>query len=530
MAEAAPASAAQAAESYSKYNPWLTAVVATLPTFMEVLNTSIANVTLPHISGSLSAGIEDSTWVLTSYLIANAIVMPMTGWLSAIIGRRNLYVLCVIGFTLASILCGLATSLPMLVFFRLLQGFAGGGLQPITQAILVDTFPVRQRAQGMAVYGMTVVVAPVVGPILGGWIAENYSWRWIFLLNVPIGAISGALAWWLIADPPYLKRQNLVRVDWLSLALLSGWLGCMQMVFDLGQRYDWFASDAIFNMALVSAACGVTFLVRQWHHPQPIVNLRLLLERNFGLSTLIMALFGFMLYATTVVLPLFMQEVLDYTSSRSGMALAPGGLVIMVMMPLVGNVGQRLDVRWMIAAGFFVTGLSLWLMSGFTLDVTYGGIAYARAVQGFGLALTFVPINTLAYAFVDKRMRNEASALISLARNVGAGIGIAVSTTMIARATDAHRTYLVEHATPYSTAWTTALHQAAGASAAHSGDAVAGALAARIQLSHLVDLHASMLSYIDQFGFLALGVLLMIPPVLLMRRPQAPAPLAKSPS
>jgi DHA2 family multidrug resistance protein len=519
VADAPPAAAPAHAESFSKFNPWLTAVVATLPTFMEVLNTSIANVTLPHISGSLSAAIPDSTWVLTSYLIANAIVMPLSGWLAALFGRRNFYVGCVIVFTLASVLCGIATSLPMLVVFRLIQGLGGGGLQPITQAILVDTFPPRQRAMGMAVYGMTVVVAPVVGPIVGGWVAEEYSWRWIFLLNVPIGAISAFLAAWIIADPPYLVRRTSMAVDWTSIGLLSMWLGCLQMMLDLGERHDWFSSDLIFNLMLVSGVCGVAFLVRQWHHPEPVINLRLLLERNFLMSTIVMALFGFMLYATTVLLPLFMQELLGYTSSRSGMALAPGGLAIMVLMPVVGKISPLLDTRWMIAAGYAVIGVSLWMMGGFTLGVSFNDVAIARTVQGIGLAFTFVPINTLAYAYVARHHRNEASALLSLARNVGASIGISITTVLVSRGEQAHRALMIAHATVYDPAYRSAL--AAGTSAAyqHGGDPAAAVASATTSLSNLISLQSSCLSYLDQFALLAFGVLLMIPPVLAMRLP-----------
>jgi DHA2 family multidrug resistance protein len=516
--EAAPAPGAGAprAEHFSKVNPWLTAVVATLPTFMEVLNTSIANVTLPHMAGSLGAAVEDSTWVLTSYLVANAVIMPLSGWFSSLMGRRNFYVLCVAAFTASSVLCGLATSLPMLVFFRLLQGLGGGGLQPITQAILVDTFPPQRRAMGMAVYGMTVVVAPIIGPILGGWLAETYSWRWIFLINVPIGAISGFLAWSLIADPPYLPRRAFKAgdIDYISIGLLSVWLGGLQMSLDLGERYDWMSSDTIFLLALGSFAAGAIFLARQWWLPAPLINLRLLGERNFALSVGVMTLFGFMLYATTAVLPLFMQTVLGYTSMTSGAALAPGGLAILILMPLVGMIGPKVDVRWVIAAGFVVTTVSLWQMGGFDLGVDYRSIVWARALQGVGLAFTFVPINALAYAFVTKEQRNEASSILALGRNVGASVGIAVATALVTRSAEAHRTYLVAHLTPYDPAYQHLVGPA--------GDPAPSVLA---QLSALVSLHARGLAYIEEFTLLGTGVLLMVPLVLLMRRP--PAPVAR---
>jgi DHA2 family multidrug resistance protein len=520
------AAAAAHVEHYSKHNPWLTAVVATLPTFMEVLNTSIANVTLPHMAGTLSAGVEDATWVLTSYLVANAIVMPLSGWFSALMGRRNFYVACVIAFTLSSVLCGLATSLPMLVFFRLLQGLGGGGLQPITQAILVDTFPVEKRAMGMAVYGMTVVVAPIIGPILGGWVAEEYSWRWIFFINLPIGAISALLAWRLIEDPPYLKRHDTAKlqIDYISIGLLTVWLGGMQMALDLGERYDWFDSDAIYGLAIASIATGILFIARQWWGEHPLINLRLLRDRNFALSAGVMVLFGFMLYATTVVLPLFMQTVLGYTSTRSGAALAPGGLAIMALMPLVGAMGAKVDVRWVIAAGYVVIAWSLTVMAGFDLGVDFGSIAMARMYQGLGLAFTFVPINTLAYAFVAKEARNEASAILSLARNVGASVGIAIATASITRMTAAHRVALVAHATPYDPAYRQAVAGGVGRDLLAQGDPAGAALHTQAGLSQLIDVQARACAFIDEFWILGAGVLLMVPLVLLMKRVRATAP------
>jgi DHA2 family multidrug resistance protein len=518
-------SSAAAQDSFSRHNPWLTAVVATLPTFMEVLNTSIANVTLPHMAGSLGAAVEDSTWVLTSYLVANAIIMPLSGWFASLMGRRNFYVACVIAFTVASVLCGLATSMPMLVFFRLLQGLGGGGLQPITQAILVDTFPVQKRAMGMAVYGMTVVVAPIIGPILGGWIAETYTWRWIFFLNLPIGLISAALAFRLIEDPPYLKRKDLSRlsVDYLSIGLLTVWLGGLQMALDLGERLDWLSSDVIFLLGVASCATGVLFLVRQWHAREPLVNLRLLRERNFALSTIVMALFGFILYSTTALLPLFMQTVLGYTSTTSGAALAPGGVAVMLLMPIVGMLGPRVDVRWVIAVGYLVIAWSLWLMAEFNLEVDFGTIITARSIQGVGLAFTFVPINALAYAYVAKEARNEASSILSLARNIGASIGIALATVLVTRSGEAHRTYLVSHLTPFDPAYRQALDGSIARGLSASGDPVMSSLAAQTGLSQLAGLQAHGLAYLDAFAVLSLGVLLMVPLVLLMRRPAQPA-------
>lgn len=507
-------------ESYAKSNIWLTAVVATLPTFMEVLNTSVANVTLPQISGSLSAGVEDATWVLTSYLIANAVAMPLSGWCGAVLGRRNFFVLCVIGFSLASLLCGMAPSLGWLVFFRVLQGLAGGGMQPITQAILVDTFPVQRRAMGMAVFGLTVVIAPIIGPVAGGWIAEDYSWRWIFLVNLPIGAVAAGLAWWLIADPPWLRRRGRagLRIDHIGIGLLCLGLGCMQLFLDLGERSGWFAADRIFVLAVLAGLGLVLFVVWELRHPDPILNLRLLRERNFALACGIMLLFGLMLYSTTVVLPMFTQAVLGYTPMLSGEALAPGGIATMILMPVVGALAPRMDARWMVAGGFLVIALSLVLMGGFTSGVDYPHVALARALQGVGLAFTFVPINALAYAFVPKEVRSEASSILSLARNIGASIGIALSTAMVVSATAEHRSVLVGHLTPYDQPYVAAVAAATAQQAHATGDPVHAWLAAQAGIAGLAALQTQTLAFVDQFRWLGLGTLFMVPLVLLMRR------------
>jgi DHA2 family multidrug resistance protein len=507
---------------HSPYNPWLTAVVATLATFMEVLDTSIANVALPHIAGSLGAGVEDSTWVLTSYLVSNAIVLPTSAWISSLIGRKNFYMLCVAVFTISSLLCGLAQSLGMLVVFRLVQGIGGGGLQPSTQAILVDTFPPRQRGMGMAVYGMTVVVAPVIGPTLGGWITDNFSWRWIFFINIPVGIMSLLLSSRIISDPPYLLRRRgaqRFQIDVLGLALLSLGFGALQIMLDLGERKDWFASPWIRMWGIIAAVSLVWVAIHEWRHKDPIIDLRLLKDRNFGFSVLLMLIFGFILFGSTVLLPLLTQTLLGYTAMLSGLVLSPGALVIMVMMPLIGFLVTRIDPRLMIGFGVIMVAYSLYMMAQFNLQVDFWTVVIARMIQGFGLAFIFVPVNTVAYAFIAPQARNQASSLISLARNIGASVGIALLATTLARQTQTHRALLVGNISSYEPAFQQRIEPLTAAMQMQTGDPVNASLRAHAVLNQMLDFQARMLAFLDAFRWLAICFLILLPLVVFMKRP-----------
>ncbi|HLQ39218.1 MAG TPA: DHA2 family efflux MFS transporter permease subunit [Planctomycetota bacterium] len=521
----APATAAEHAAFHAPHNPWLIAVVATIATFMEVLDTSIANVSLPHIAGNLGASVTDSTWVLTSYLLANAIVLPATAWLSSAIGRTNYYMLSVALFSAASLLCGVAPNLGLLVACRVLQGLAGGGLQPMTQAIMIDTFPPHQRGMGMAVYGMTVVVAPVVGPTLGGWITDNYSWRWVFLINVPIGIVALWLSARYLSDPPFLRRrtgQSRWRVDFAGLSLLAIGLGAMQLVLDLGEREDWFASPWIQGaawLAVITLLGGIWWAFR---HPDPIVNLRVLRDRNLGLSCLHMLVFGAVLFASTALLPLMMQTLLGYTAQLSGMALSPGGMVIAVMMPLVGWLVTRVDARWMVLTGIVIIAVALLQFAALSLTVDLRTLVLVRMLQGLGLAFVFVPINTIAYASISPAARNDASSLMSIARNIGGSIGIAYAGTMVARGGQTHRAQLVEHCSIYDPHYQAAAAAVRDRLLAGGADPAPAELVSHAVLDQLVNRQASMLSYLDQFRFQALAFLVLVPIVLLMRRRTAP--------
>src|SRR6202142_1691380 len=389
-------------------NPWIIAIAVTLATFMEVLDTSIANVALPHIAGSLSAGTDESTWVLTSYLVSNAIVLPLSGWISSIIGRKRFYMSCVAIFTVSSFLCGLAPNLGMLIFFRILQGAGGGGLQPSEQAILADTFPAAKRGMAFAVYGLAVVLAPAIGPTLGGWITDNFTWRWIFLLNIPVGILSLVLTSRLIQDPPHMKRKKLseTKIDYIGLGLVALGLGTLQVVLDKGQRDDWFESHFILWLTVISAASLIFVIFWEWHHKDPIIDLHLFRNRSFATSNFLMFMLGFALLGSTLLLPLFMQTLLGYTAERAGLALMPGGFTIMIAMPIVGFLLSRYNPRYLMMFGLMMLSFSLFHMTGFDLGADFRTLTLARMYQALGLAFLFVPINTAAYSGLPRDKNN----------------------------------------------------------------------------------------------------------------------------
>jgi DHA2 family multidrug resistance protein len=498
----------------------------TLATFMEVLDTSIANVALPHISGSLSAGSDESTWVLTSYLVSNAIVLPLSGWLSSLIGRKRFYMSCVALFTVSSFLCGLAPSLGVLVLFRILQGIGGGGLQPSEQAILNDTFAVEKRGMAFAVYGLAVVVAPTIGPWLGGWITDNFSWRWIFYINVPVGIISLLLTSVLISDPPYMKRTSLkrgFRIDYIGIGLISLGLGSMQIILDKGQRDDWLSSNFIrsfFVLMLIGIIAGIIWELRE---KEPVVDLRMLRNRNFAISTVAMFFLGFVLYSSTVLIPQFLQQQLGYTAQLAGMALSPGGFVIMCMMPVVGFLVSKVDTRVLMTFGCVVSSIALFLMAGWDLGLDYGHAVRARMLQSFGLAFLFIPINVAAFAYVPRELTNMGTGIINLARNIGASVGIATVTTMLDRRTQVHEARLTERVNIFSAAYHSTVNGIqARLLSAGSGLSQAGTQAQGM-IYNTVHRQAAMLAFIDNFKMLGVVFLGVIPVMLLLKKPKTPS-------
>ncbi len=509
-------------------NPWIIALAVTLATFMEVLDTSIANVALPHIAGGLSAGQDESTWVLTSYLVSNAIVLPLSGWLSSIVGRKRFYMSCVALFTVSSFLCGFAPNLPALIIFRILQGIGGGGLQPSEQAILADTFPPAKRGMAFAVYGIAVVMAPAIGPTLGGWITDNYTWRWIFFINIPVGILSLLLTSRLIQDPPYFRRRKLgeTRIDYIGLSFVALGLGTLQIVLDKGQRDDWFESHFILGLAIVSAFSILFVIWWEWQHNDPIIDLHLFRERTFAVSNLLMFMLGFALLGSTLLLPLFLQTLLGYTAQLSGMALSPGGFAIMVLMPLVGWLLSKYDARYLLLFGLSMLSFSLFHMTNFNLDIDFKTAVWARVIQAVGLAFLFVPINTAAYAYLPREKNNAASGLMNLARNIGGSVGISFVTTLLDRRTQKHVSDLMSHLTSANAQFQAMLQATAQNLIAHgtsSGDAQKQAYGV---VQNLVQRQATMLAYIDNFHVLAYVILAMVPMVFLMKKTKSSGGMA----
>ncbi len=505
-----------------RFNPWVITLTVTLATFMEALDSSIANVALPHIAGSLGATYEEATWVLTSYLVSNAIVLPISGWIANRIGRKNFYMICVALFTLFSFLCGLATSLPMLIVLRVIQGAAGGGLQPSERAILADTFAPEKRSMAFSMYGMAVVVAPAIGPTVGGWITDNFAWRWIFFLNIPVGILSLLLTSRIVEDPPYLKRvrAKLGGIDGIGLGLLVLTIGSLQILLDKGQEDDWFSSHFIVLCAIV-AGCGlVAFLYRELTTEHPILDLSLYRKRNFAMSQIVMLIIGAALYATTVMIPQFLQVMMGYTATEAGLALSAGGLVLLTMFPIVGYLGQRVDPRLMITYGFTLLTIGIWRIAGVYMGITFWDAASWRVVMVLGMPFLFVPISLMSYVGVPQEKNNEVSGMTALARNIGGSVGISFISTMLARRAQVHQLYLAAHVYNGSNVYHS-LRQGLKSSLQAGGYSAADAGArASARLYNMMNVQANTLAYIDTVHVLVVLVACLIPVGYLMKRPK----------
>src|SRR5499427_1902260 len=502
-------------------NPWVIAATAMLATFMEVLDTSVANVALPNIAGNLSSSVDETTWVLTAYLVANAIVLPLSGWFSTLLGRKRFYMACVGIFTVSSLLCGVAPSLGLLIFFRVLQGLGGGALQPISQVILVESFPEEKQGAAMAFYGMGVVVAPVIGPMLGGWITDNYSWRWIFLINIPIGILSIALTTFLIFDLSHLVRKTFstgLKLDYIGLGLLSTGLAALEILLDEGQRDDWFGSNLIVAAAIVAATSLIGVVVWELRQKDPIVDFRLLANRNFALAAAIMYAVGFTLYGSTTILPIFHQTVLGYTAFLSGLVLSPGGIALMLGMAIVGRLLGRFEARWLIVFGSTVASASLFQMSSFNLDIDFRTAMWARTIQALGMAFLFVPINTTAFSSVPRERLGYATGLMNLFRNIGGSAGIAMVSTMLARREQFHQQVLVSHLTPLDGGYAGIAQNIADTLTSQGNSAADAVLRAQGVLYGMVQKSAAMLAVDDTFWILALVFLSMIPLVIFLKK------------
>lgn len=502
----ASAASLPAAQAFSppSVNPWFIGITVSMAAFLEVLDTSVANVALPYIAGDLGASYDDSTWVLTSYLAANAIVLPVSGWLAEVIGRKRYFILSLIIFTASSLLCGFAPNLPLLLIFRALQGIGGGGLQPMAQAILNDTFPPEQRGAAFALYGISAVLAPTVGPMLGGWITDNYSWRWIFFIKLPVALLALYLTYALVREKSAGRVKNGgIRVDYIGISMLALGVGSLQVVLDKGQEDDWFGSHLITTLAITATVCLISLVVWEWFRKEPIIDVRMFKSFNFAAANLMMFMMGFMLFSTLVLIPEFLQTLLGYTAELAGLALFGGGVVLLVMMPIVGRLTSKIQARWLIATGWLCLAIGLFYCAhNIDLFVSFRFAAWLRVAQVIGIGFLFVPITAAGYIGVPPEKGDSVSGIINFMRNIGGSIGTSVVTTMIARRAQYHQQILVSHITPDSPAYRSAIH-ALSSKIAHSGLRAADAHDQAIaRFYRLVHQQGGALSYMDIFWVL----------------------------
>ena len=491
-----------------KFNPWLIAVVVSLAAFMEVLDTSIANVALPHIAGNLGASNDQSTWVLTSYLVANAIVLPISGWLVTVFGRKRLFMTCLAIFTVSSLLCGIAPSLGLLLFFRVLQGAGGGGLQPMVQAILSDTFPPEKRGLAFSLYGITAICAPAIGPTLGGWMTDSYSWRWIFFINLPVGIATLFLVYKLVEDPPYLKRvlKGGIKLDYIGFSLLALGVGALQIMLDKGQEDDWFGSHFIVTLAITTVVCLTALVFYEWFHKDPIVDVKLFKNRNFATANTMMFMVGAMAFATTVLMPQFLQTILGYTAENAGLVLSAAAVLLLFELPIVGRLTSVFQLRRLIAFGWFALVIGMYIsVRGFDQEMSFGHATVLRIFQYLPLGFVFVPATTAAYIGIEREKSNAVAGLVNFTRNIGSSVGTSAVTTIIARRSQFHQVALADHINSGNLLFQAAL-DGLTERLTHAGlsmhEAQRQALA---RLYAGVQSQAATLSYIDTYWILAIG-------------------------
>ncbi|MDR3556051.1 MAG: DHA2 family efflux MFS transporter permease subunit [Syntrophobacteraceae bacterium] len=501
------------------YNPWLIAISVMLATFMEVLDTSIANVALPHIAGNLSATTDEATWVLTSYLVSNAIVLPATGWLGIRFGRKRFLMTCIALFSVASATCGAAPTLGALIVARIIQGAAGGALQPISQSILLESFPPAKRGVAMAAFSMGVVVAPIIGPTLGGWLTDNYTWRWIFYINLPVGVLALYLCQLFIEDPPYLlsARRSSVRIDYVGFSLMAIGLATLQIILDKGERDDWFSAPWIRWMALISLVSMIVFVIWELREKEPIVNLRALKERNFAVGTALVTLVGIVLYSTITLQPLLVQDLMGYTAFWSGVALTPRGIGAILAVFFVGRVIGLVDSRKLMTCGFLLLAYSSYMLSGLNLQISILNIVWPNILMGLAMGLIFVPLATTTMAGLPNEQMGNATGIFNLMRNIGGSFGISIVTTMLARGAQEHQTYIAAHLNAYNPVFQgyftrfQSLFTLGGVSNHASHKAI-------LSLYEVAVRQATLLAYMDDFKFLAVCSLLCVPAALALRK------------
>lgn len=503
----------------SSANKWLVALAAMLATIMEVLDTTIANVALDHIRGALSAGVDEATWVLTSYIVSNAIIIPLTGWFGNYFGRKKFFNFSILLFTGSSLMCGMAPNLRTLVFFRVVQGAGGGALMPMSQAVMMETFPPEEQGMAMAVWGLGMMLGPVMGPLLGGWITDNYSWRWIFLINVPVGLVASFLVATVLVDPHYIKRQ-IKKIDWWGFALMAAGIGSLQIVLDKGQRADWFSSSLITTLVTVSALALVLFVVRELIVEEPVVDLTIFKNRTFAVATGVTTLVMFGLYGTLVLIPLYCQLAQGYTPLLAGEVLAIQSLGTFIALLVAGRIFNRVDPRMIVAAGCLLAGIGCWYMGEFYTQIDFWNIAWPGMLRGVGSGLLFVPITTVALGSVRREQIGNASGLFNMVRTIGGSVGIAVLITLLSRGEQIHQSHLVEHANPFNPQFRRVFSLAASGAIPGLGRNHTTVLAL---VYGEIQRQAMVMSFVDDFRLIAVIFFAMVPVVFLMRRPQSPA-------
>ena len=515
-----PTADADAAVWMPSANPWLITAAVMMATFLEVLDTSVANVALPNMAGSMASSLDEATWVLTSYLVSNAIVLPMTGWLSSFFGRKRFLIACTILFTMASAACGAANTMAVLILARVIQGAAGGALLPVSQTILMESFPPAKRGMAMAIYGVGVVGAPIFGPILGGWITDNYSWRWIFYINVPFGVLAVLLTQAFVEDPPYLRAAREKAggtIDYIGFGVMAIWLASLQIVLDRGQQDDWFNSAWICWGSGISLVSMVFFIMWELRVPHPLVDLSVFRNRSFAVSTMLITITGVMLYSTTSLLPMFLQGLMGYPALNSGMAMGPRGVGVFVALIAVGKLSGMVDARYLINFGWLLLAYSAWQLGNINMEITVSSVSWPNILSGVALGFLFVPLTTASLADLPNDQMGNASGLFNLARNIGGGIGISLTTTLVARGTQTHSALMVGQLSPFRPEFQKYLQSATEMLSQYSDPATAQRQAYGM-IYGAMQQQANLFAYVDTFRLLAFLCLLCVPVVFLLKK------------
>jgi DHA2 family multidrug resistance protein len=509
-------------------NRWIVSLSVVFATFMQVLDSTVVNVALPHIAGSMSSTVEEGTWTLTSYLVANAIILPMTGWLARQFGRKRLLIASVFGFTATSFLCGLAPNLPALIVFRVIQGLTGGAMQPLSQAIMLEAFPPEERGKAMSVWGLCVVTAPILGPVIGGWLTDSYSWRWVFYINIPVGILSLVMIKMFVYDPPYLKQQKTHGVDYWGIGMLAVGMGAMQIMLDKGQQKDWFSSNFIIILAFVTLVMLFAFVMREIYTRYPIIDLKVFRDRSYTISIVLITAVGFVLYGSMVALPLILQTLFGYPALESGIAMAPRGVGSLIFSLIVGILISRIDARWMASCGIVLCAVTMWWFGFLDINLGYWDLFWPQIFQGVSFSLLFVPLTTIAMRYISKEEMGNATSIYNFMRNIGGSVGIAAATTIMERSRQAYINILGANVTPYDQNSQQMVSGLKSMLAGAGFDPVTAGDRANAMLFGIVQRQATMLSFIDLMRIFGILFIILLPLVWLTRSSRSKSPAENS--